>query len=188
MKKKIFILAFICIVLVLCAVIVPITKSSNEIKSNISISMSKVIVPTDIDNPVFAHYSDYHGRYKDEYDFYTLIFYVDNQSDYYINNLTFYNTSGIDDRFIVDYQPDVPFGHVVSPESEAYIPVIVPVKKDIPKEELERLADELPDKVSISYTDKYEDEFAVKNKGAIIKIRKTDEDFSAKPYLYDLAR
>ena len=187
MKKNILIIIFLCILSVICAVSIQFAKNYNGIKNDINISMSRVIVPTDVETADFAHTEDYQTKYSEEYDFYTCIFYVENNSDYYINMLSFYGTETYDD-FIIDYRPNVPFDNTVPPNSSMYLPIIVPVKKGIDKEKLQNLADTLPDKANVLYSGQSDYLDTSELSGFVTDINKVDEDYSSEPYIYDLAR
>lgn len=182
---------FICIIIVIaivssfCLYIIPKINLKNDIKNDISITMSSNIIPTDINDNTLVYHSDYIDyKNNDDYVFYTCIFEIENNSDYLICDAWFDYCKG--DNYIIDYKPDVPKPFFVYTGTACAIPIIISVKKDIQDDNISSIVDNLPKKINLRLSNIDEDDNVINFDDIIesksITVKKdyviTQEDFS----------
>lgn len=126
-----------------------------NIGKNIQITVSDKLVKTDLKNQnVYARaYEQY--ELKDEYEYYTCIIKIENNSAKNIANVEFRNVSK--KNFRIDYENPMFAPLFVDSKSVAYVPCIISVKKGISEQELKRIPYQLPSKIKISFANDVND-------------------------------
>ncbi|MBR2134400.1 MAG: hypothetical protein IJ851_06800 [Eubacterium sp.] len=196
MKKiaKIAIIEIINVLLIIAIIgCYNLVENYNEYKNdkelnNIKITMSNKIEKADMDK-----YSDELQSlcntypYKDYYDFYYCIVKVENNSKFYIYDVSFHEgTNG--DKWILDYESDGSDNCYIKPNSTEYVALPVSVDKTISEEELKSIPEELPKSVDIS-ADKESDSNKLMDYYFYrqpVQCELTDEDYSTNEFVFSL--
>lgn len=126
-----------------------------NIGKNIQFSVSDKIVKTDLENQnVYARaYEQY--ELKDEYEYYTCIIKIENNSKKNIANVEFREIKK--KNFRIDYENQMFAPLFVESNSVGYVPCIISVKKGISDEELKKIPYQLPSKIKISFANDVND-------------------------------
>ena len=150
--------------------------------------MSNKIEKADMDkysDELQALYNTY--PYKDYYDFYYCIVKVENNSKFYIYDVSFHEgTNG--DKWILDYESDGSNNCYIKPNSIEYVSLPVSVDKTISEEELKSIPEELPKSVDIS-ADKESDSGKLMDYYFYrqpVQCELTDEDYSTNEFVFSV--
>ena len=155
---------FVCVTLVLiistifisCSDSNDISKNdSNDASKNIQVSISDKIVKTDLanDNVYSRAYNQY--NLKNEYDYYTCIVKIENNSKSNVADVSFDKTES--ENFLIDYENDMFSPFFVQSNSVGYVTCIISVKKGISNEDLEKIPYQLPPKINLRFAEDVND-------------------------------
>lgn len=148
-KKKIIKATVIVLIIALLATIICVSKPG-RVARNITITVSSQLVKTDVESSNSEYYDAYlYYGLKDEYEYYSCIVKIENNSKDTINNVEFKEMTA--ENFRIDYFNHSPHNFSVPPNKTGYVTCIISVKKGLPQDELNKIVYNLPKTITIEF-------------------------------------
>lgn len=160
--KKHILFINISLILVISIIFVSCSKDNeksnnyyNDATENIKITVSDKINKTDLENErVYSRaYSQY--NLKDEYEYYSCIVKIENNSMSNVANVYFSDIKN--KNFRIDYKSEMFSPFFIESNSVGYVTCIISVKKGISNEELREIPYQLPQTIYLNFADDVND-------------------------------
>lgn len=182
-NKKIIISVIVILVAFIAGFLIYTSKPADAIR-NINITVSSQLQKTDVESYHSVYTREYENyELKDEYEYYSCIAKIENNSDSEIYNAEFKSVTK--DNFRIDFHVDYFDQFSIRPGATEYVTMIISVKKGISQDELNAIVNDLPKtiKLSFAHDDSLDYDFTVRKKYKVVNDDYSKEEIQERSFI-----